>query len=167
MNGMIELGQSRLYPFNQIKTGNPTKVEMSLRVKKLDQNATLPTRGSGGAVGYDLYSTDEVVVPPTHRALIGTGIAMVLPSGVYGRVAPRSGLAVKHGIQVGAGVVDPDYTGEVKVVLFNHGDKNFEVKKGDRIAQLILERCETPGVEEVGAVEETERGAGGFGSTGV
>lgn len=140
---------------------------MSLRVKKLDQNATLPTRGSGGAVGYDLYSTDEVVVPPTHRALIGTGIAMVLPSGVYGRVAPRSGLAVKHGIQVGAGVVDPDYTGEVKVVLFNHGDKNFEVKKGDRIAQLILERCETPGVEEVGAVEETERGAGGFGSTGV
>jgi dUTP pyrophosphatase len=92
---------------------------------------------------------------------------MVLPNGVYGRVAPRSGLAVKHGIQVGAGVVDPDYTGEVKVVLFNHGDKDFEVKKGDRVAQLILERCETPEVEEVGTVEDTERGAGGFGSTGA
>jgi dUTP pyrophosphatase len=140
---------------------------MSLRIKKLTPNATLPTRGSGGAVGYDLYSTDEVVVPPTHRVLVGTGIAMVLPNGVYGRVAPRSGLAVKHGIQVGAGVVDPDYTGEVKVVLFNHGDKDFEVKKGDRVAQLILERCETPEVEEVGTVEDTERGAGGFGSTGA
>ena len=140
---------------------------MNLRVKKLNQNATLPTRGSGGAVGYDLYSTEEVVVPPTHRALVGTGIAIVLPVGVYGRVAPRSGLAVKHGIQVGAGVIDPDYTGEIKVVLFNHGDKDFEVKKGDRVAQLILERCETPEVEEVGTVEETERGAGGFGSTGA
>ena len=140
---------------------------MNLRVKKLDQNATLPTRGSGGAVGYDLYSTDEVVVPPTHRALIGTGIAAVLPVGVYGRVAPRSGLAVKHGIQVGAGVVDPDYTGEIKVVLFNHGDKDFEVRKGDRIAQLILERCETPSVEEVGVIDETQRGSTGFGSTGV
>jgi dUTP pyrophosphatase len=150
-----------------IKITNPGKVEMSLRVKKLTQDAILPTRGSGGAVGYDLYSTDEVVVPPTHRALVGTSVAVVLPPGVYGRVAPRSGLAVKHGIQVGAGVVDPDYTGEVKVVLFNHGDKDFEVKKGDRIAQLVLERCETPPVEEVGAVEETDRGSGGFGSTGA
>ena len=140
---------------------------MNLRVKKLNQNATLPTRGSGGAVGYDLYSIEEVVVPPTHRALVGTGIAIVLPVGVYGRVAPRSGLAVKHGIQVGAGVIDPDYTGEIKVVLFNHGDKDFEVKKGDRIAQLILERCETPEVEEVGEVKDTERGSKGFGSTGV
>ena len=90
---------------------------MSLRVKKLTQDAIIPTRGSGGAVGYDLYSTDEVVIPPTHRALVGSGVAVVLPNGVYGRVAPRSGLAVKHGIQVGAGVVDPDYTGEIKVVL--------------------------------------------------
>jgi dUTP pyrophosphatase len=150
-----------------LKITNLTKLEMSLRIKKLIQDAILPTRGSGGAVGYDLYSTDEVVVPPTHRALVGTGVAIVLPPGVYGRVAPRSGLAVKHGIQVGAGVIDPDYTGEVKVVLFNQGDKDFEVKKGDRIAQLVLERCETPPVEEVGTVEETDRGAGGFGSTGA
>ena len=140
---------------------------MSLRIKKLTYDAIIPTRGSGGAVGYDLYSTDEVVIPPTHRALIGTGVAIVLPPGVYGRVAPRSGLAVKNGIQVGAGVVDPDYTGEVKVVLFNHGDKDFEVKRGERVAQLVLERCETPDVEEIGLLEETERGAGGFGSTGT
>jgi dUTP pyrophosphatase len=140
---------------------------MNLCVKRLTPDAIVPTRGSAHAVGYDLYSTDEVVVPPTHRALIGTGIATILPVGVYGRVAPRSGLAVKCGIQVGAGVIDPDYTGEVKVVLFNHGDKDFEVKKGDRVAQLILERCETPEVEEVGTVESTERGSKGFGSTGV
>jgi len=140
---------------------------MSLRVKRLNDDAILPTRGSGGAVGYDLYSTQELVVSPTQRALVGTGIAVVLPVGVYGRVAPRSGLAVKHGIQVGAGVVDPDYTGEIKVVLFNHGDKDFEIKKGDRIAQLVLERCETPDIQEIGAVEETDRGSGGFGSTGV
>ena len=140
---------------------------MSLRVKKLSEDATLPTRGSGGAVGYDLYSTHEVLIPPTHRALVGSGVAIVLPVGCYGRVAPRSGLAVKHGIQVGAGVIDPDYTGEVKVVLFNHGHADFQVNKGDRIAQLILEKCDTPEVVEIGAVEDTERGSKGFGSTGV
>lgn len=137
-----------------------------LRVKRLVEDAILPTRGSTDAVGYDVYSVDNCLVPPTQRALVGTGITVVLPVGVYGRIAPRSGLAVKHGIQVGAGVIDPDYTGEIKVVLFNHGDTDFEIKKGDRIAQLILERCETPDVEEVGSIEDTERGSGGFGSTG-
>jgi dUTP pyrophosphatase len=81
-------------------------------------------------------------------------------------VAPRSGLAVKHCIQVGAGVIDPDYTGEIKVVLFNHGPSDFEIKKGDRIAQLVLEKCMTPLIKEISVVEETERGSGGFGSTG-
>ena len=120
---------------------------MTLGVKRLVKDAILPTRGSGGAVGYDLYSIEECTVPPTHRALVGTGIATLLQVGVYGRVAPRSGLAVKHGIQVGAGVVDPDYTGEIRVVIFNHGDKDFESKKGDLNAQLILELCETARVE--------------------
>ena len=140
---------------------------MSLGIKKLSFDALLPTRGSIGAVGYDLYSNCDGVIPTSERMLVSTGIAVVLPKGVYGRVAPRSGLAVKHGIQVGAGVIDPDYTGEVKVVLFNHGDKDFEVKRGERVAQLVLERCETPDVEEIGLLEETERGAGGFGSTGT
>jgi dUTP pyrophosphatase len=139
---------------------------MSLGIKKLSDDSTLPTRGSDGAVGYDLYSNMECVIRPSERGLVSTGIAIVLPSGVYGRVAPRSGLAVKYGIQVGAGVIDPDYTGEVKVILFNHGDKDFEVKKGDRIAQLVLERCETPPVKEIEIIEETDRGSGGFGSTG-
>jgi len=138
-----------------------------MKVKKLAYEARLPTRGSGGAVGYDLYSIDTVVIPPKHRALLSTGIAVVLPPGVYGRVAPRSSLALKYRIQVGSGVIDPDYTGEVKVILFNHGHADFEVNKGDRIAQLILEKCDTPEVVEIGFLEETERGAGGFGSTGA
>jgi len=140
---------------------------MSLGVKKLIQDAIIPTRGSDASVGYDLYSVVDTVVPcQTGNALVGTGITVVLPPGCYGRVAPRSGLAVKHCIQVGAGVIDPDYTGEIKVVLFNHGDKDFEVKKGDRIEQLVLEKCDTPPIEEISLVEETERGSGGFGSTG-
>lgn len=141
---------------------------MPLGVKKLSYDAILPTRGSDGSVGYDLYSSVDAVVPcQSGNVLVGTGIALSLPNDVYGRVAPRSGLAVKHCINVGAGVIDPDYTGEVKVVLFNHGDKDFEVKKGDRIAQLILERCETPMVKEIGLLEETLRGSDGFGSTGL
>jgi dUTP pyrophosphatase len=139
---------------------------MTLQVKCLRENVRLPTRGSDGAVGYDLYSDEDVTIARGARALISTGLAVVLPVGTYGRVAPRSGLAVKHGIQVGAGVIDPDYTGELKVLLFNHGDDVFEVKRGDRVAQLVLERCETPEVEEVHVVEDTHRGAGGFGSTG-
>ena len=140
---------------------------MSLGIKKLCYDAIVPTRGSDHSVGYDLYSSEDTIVPcQAGRALVGTGIAVVLPSGVYGRVAPRSGLGVKHCIDVGAGVIDPDYTGEIKVVLFNHGEKDFEIKKGDRIAQLVLERCETPPIEEINIVEETDRGESGFGSTG-
>ena len=143
-------------------------IQISLGVKKLCFDAIIPTRGSDGAVGYDLYSSEDAIVPcQAGRALVSTGIALSIPDGLYGRVAPRSGLAVKHCINVGAGVIDPDYTGEVKVVLFNHGMENFEIKKGDRIAQLILERCETPMVKEIGLLEETLRGDGGFGSTGL
>ena len=139
---------------------------MSLGVKKLGYDSTLPTRGSDGAVGYDLYSNCDGVIAKGERGVVSTGIAISLPPGVYGRVAPRSGLAMKNGIQIGAGVIDPDYTGEISVIIFNMGDNDFEVKKGARIAQLILERCETPPVEEIGLLQETLRGEGGFGSTG-
>ena len=139
---------------------------MSLGVKKLGYDSIIPTRGSDGAVGYDLYSNCDGVIAKGERGVVSTGIAISLPPGVYGRVAPRSGLAMKNGIQIGAGVIDPDYTGEISVIIFNMGDTDFEVKKGARIAQLILERCETPPVEEIGLLQETLRGEGGFGSTG-
>lgn len=140
-----------------------------LRVKKLSESAVLPTRGSFGAAGYDLSSTEGHIILPGHRAVIGTGLAIEVPPGTYGRVASRSGLAVKSGIQVGAGVVDSDYRGEVKVVLFNQDNSNtYIVKPGYRIAQLILEKIECPEVEEIKyELDITERGYGGFGSTDI
>lgn len=140
---------------------------MSLKIKKLHDNAQIPTRGSEMAAGYDLFALEGTVILPGKRAVIPTGVAIELPEGVYGRIAPRSGLAVKNGIQVGAGVVDPDYTGELKVVLFNCDPQNpYVVKPGYRIAQLVLERFMVADVEVVDCVQETQRGDGGFGSTG-
>lgn len=138
-----------------------------LQVKLLSEAARLPTRGSTGAAGYDLYSAVELTVAARGRAVVGTDISLRIPEGTYARVAPRSGLAVKKGIQTGAGVVDFDYRGAVGVVVFNHSDEEFVVEKGDRIAQMILERIATPEIVQVDELDETVRGAGGFGSTGV
>jgi dUTP pyrophosphatase len=144
---------------------------MALNVTKLVPHAILPVRSTPGAVGYDLFSTDNYVVLPGRRVVVSTGISVQLPPGCYGRIAPRSGLAVKHGIDTLAGVIDQDYTGEVKVVLQNLDPVHpFVIRPGYRIAQLILEQCVTPEVREIpgectGLV--TERGTGGFGSTGI
>jgi len=140
---------------------------MSLCVKRLSNTAILPTRGSANAAGYDLCADEECTILPGRRHVIRTGLSLSIPGGCYARIAPRSGLAVKFGLQVGAGVVDPDYTGEVKVVLFNHDRRKYTVKPGYRIAQLILEQCLTPDVTEVDSVANTARGDCGFGSTGV
>ena len=138
-----------------------------LRVKKLDQNAVIPRRALPSDAGYDLSSTDSTLIPPQSMALVSTGLSIAVPPGTYGRVAPRSGLAVKHSISVGAGVVDGGYRGEVKVVLFNHdAERAFLVNRGDRIAQLVLECIQTPDVLECEDLDDTERGEGGFGSTG-
>lgn len=137
-----------------------------LRFAKLSENAFTPTRGSARAAGYDLYSAYEYVIAPQDKAIVKTDIQIAVPSGCYGRVAPRSGLAAKHFIDVGAGVIDEDYRGNVGVVLFNFGKDPFEVKKGDRVAQLICERIVYPDLEELKVLDDTDRGAGGFGSTG-
>jgi len=97
---------------------------------------------------------------------VPTGISVALPPGCYGRIAPRSGIALKHAIDVGAGVIDSDYRGEVKVLLFNHSDDAFAVHIGDRIGQLICEQCLIVPIVEVPELDSTERGAQGFGSTG-
>uniref|UniRef100_H2ZPZ1 Deoxyuridine 5'-triphosphate nucleotidohydrolase n=1 Tax=Ciona savignyi TaxID=51511 RepID=H2ZPZ1_CIOSA len=137
-----------------------------LKFAKLTANARSPTRGSALAAGYDLYSAYDVIVPARGKQLIKTDIQINLPDGCYGRVAPRSGLTHKHFIDVGAGVIDQDYRGNVGVILFNFKDTDFEVKKGDRIAQLICERIFLPELQELETLENTERGDGGFGSTG-
>lgn len=138
----------------------------SFQVKLLNEHAKAPQRGSSAAAGYDLCSSEDTVIPARGRKLVKTGIAIHTPPGTYGRVAPRSGLAVNHFIDVGAGVIDEDYRGEVRVLLFNHADTDFTVNKGDRIAQLVLECIKTPDVEIVEDLDATDRGAGGFGSTG-
>ncbi|KAG9489323.1 deoxyuridine 5'-triphosphate nucleotidohydrolase, mitochondrial isoform X2 [Eleutherodactylus coqui] len=137
-----------------------------LRFAKLSEHACTPTRGSCRAAGYDLYSAYDYTIDPQDKAIVKTDIQISVPSGCYGRVAPRSGLAAKHFIDVGAGVIDEDYRGNVGVVLFNFGKEPFAVKKGDRIAQLICEQIVYPELEEVKVLDDTERGAGGFGSTG-
>ena len=111
-------------------------------------------------------SAVDAIVPARGKAIIPTDISIAIPVGTYARIAPRSGLAAKFFIDVGAGVIDYDYRGSVGVVLFNFNESNFEVKKGDRIAQLILEVIVNPPVIEVESLDETKRGEGGFGSTG-
>lgn len=144
---------------------------MALNVIKLVPHAILPARATAGSAGYDLFSTDNYVVLPGRRVVVSTGITVNLPPGTYGRIAPRSGLAVKHGLDTLAGVIDSDYTGEVKVVLQNLDmTQPFVIRPGYRIAQLILENYTVVDVFEIPSENTTivtERGAGGFGSTGI
>lgn len=138
-----------------------------LQVKLLSENATVPKKGSPHSAGFDLSSAQDTVIKAGARGLVKTDISIACPPGTYARIAPRSGLAVKKGIDVGAGVVDADYRGPVGVVLFNFGEEDFVVKQGDRIAQLILEQVCMVDAIQVEELDETVRGAGGFGSTGV
>ena len=142
-------------------------VACSMKVKRLVNHAKLPVRGSKGAAGYDLHAAEKCVILANSRGVVKTGIAIEIPEGLYARIAPRSGLSVKKSIDVGAGVVDRDYRGEIGVVLINHSSKDFEVNVGDRIAQIILEQIKTPEVEEQANLDQTERGEKGFGSTGT
>jgi dUTP pyrophosphatase len=137
----------------------------ALFVKKLDASAIVPSRGSELSAGYDLSSIVDIVVPSMGRVAVPTGLAVKVPVGTYGRVAPRSGLAFKHGIDVLAGVVDADYRQSVNIILYNTSGVDYEIKKGDRVAQLIVEKIEMLDVEVVDELDETSR-KGGFGSTG-
>ena len=142
------------------------KTTNALRVKLLSPKAKLPTKGTSLAAGYDLSSAQQIVIPANGRALVQTDISLSVPKGTYGRIAPRSGLAVKHGITTGAGVIDADYTGPIGIVLFNHGNQDFDIQEGDRIAQLILEQVANKPVMEVQELTQTLRGDKGFSSTG-
>lgn len=138
-----------------------------LRFVRLTSNAFAPVKGSYGAAGFDLKSAYTCIVPARGKAVVMTDIKIELPSGCYGRVAPRSGLAANHSIDVGAGVIDEDYRGNLGVILFNHSDVDFAVTKGDRIAQIICERIFYPVLLECKDLKDTERGDKGLGSTGI
>src|SRR5690349_477041 len=137
-----------------------------LRFKQLDDRATLPTRGSAFAAGLDICSIDDLMIGPRERATARTGLAVAIPQGFYGRVAPRSGLAAKQGLDVLAGVIDSDYRGELCCVIYNTSDSAIVLPAGSKICQLIVEKIITPQASWVNDLDETARGAGGFGSTG-
>lgn len=136
-------------------------------VKKLSDDAIIPTRGSSMSAGMDLYSVEELEILPGQHFIVSAGIAVSVPEGTYLRIAPRSGMAAKHGIDTLGGVVDADYRGEIKVILANFGMNPFKVNKGDRIAQAILEKVDYATVVEADTLDVTERNTDGFGSTGT
>ncbi len=146
--------------------------KVTIRIQ-LDDGARLPVYGSSQAAGADLCAClgigNSMVIEPHRWAMVPTGVRIALPVGYEAQVRPRSGLAAKKGITVlnTPGTVDSDYRGEVKVILINHSDEAFEIKDGDRIAQMVIARHETAKFDVVLSLDETERGEGGFGSTGV
>ena len=142
---------------------------MTLRFKKVHPDAVLPSYAHPSDAGMDVRSVEDLVLAPGRRALVHTGLVMLLPPGYEAQVRPRSGLALKSGVTVlnTPGTIDSGYRGEVGVILINLGDSEFQVRKGDKVAQLVIAPVTQPEIAEADAVDETDRGAGGFGSTGV
>lgn len=136
-----------------------------MHLKRLTTDLPLPSRATDGSAGYDLCSAVDAQLFPGSRLAIPTGFAWGFHSSICGQIWPRSGIAARCGIDVLAGLIDPDYRGEISVVLINHGTDVFRIKKGDRIAQMVLVSFYALGLSE-GEIPETERGTGGFGSTG-
>ena len=142
---------------------------MTVRFKKVHPDAVLPAYAHPGDAGMDVRSVEAVEIAPGARALVHTGLVMMLPPGWEAQVRPRSGLALKHGVTVlnTPGTIDAGYRGEVGVILANFGAEPFSVGKGDRIAQIVIAPVTAADIEEAEVVDETDRGGGGFGSTGV
>ena len=142
-----------------------------IRLRKKEAGVTLPRYESSGAAGMDLraFLDSEITIPPLGRARISTGLFMEIPQGYEAQIRPRSGLASRHGVTVlnAPGTIDSDYRGELEVILVNLGAESFTVKSGDRIAQMVISPLIRPAVTEADILSETERGSGGFGSTGI
>jgi len=142
---------------------------IKLPLKRLDPSVALPTYAREGDAGLDLRAAHDATLEPGGRGLVGTGLAVAIPAGFAGLVLPRSGLALTHGVTVlnAPGLVDAGYRGELKVLLVNHGEKAVTVRRGERVAQLVIQHVERAEPVEVGELPASERGAGGFGSTGA
>ena len=142
---------------------------MTLRFKRIHPDAVLPAYAHPSDAGMDVRSVADIAIPPGGRALVPTGLVAIIPPMYEIQVRPRSGLALKHGVTVlnTPGTIDAGYRGEVGVILANFGSADFAVKKGDRVAQLVIAPVTRPAVVEVDEVASTDRGGGGFGSTGV
>jgi dUTP pyrophosphatase len=139
-----------------------------MNIKILNEKAKIPLRANNFAAGYDIFSLHDYYVYPNERTVVKTGVAMEIPDGYYGQISPRSGLAVKNGIHVMAGVIDSDYRGEIGVILYNSDkEKTLSIRAGDRIAQIIFEKYYTFDFNVSDKLSDTDRSSSGFGSTGV
>lgn len=147
---------------------SPNEVPVMVKVLPHGQGLDLPVYATEGAAGMDVVSAEDVTIPSGGRHAVATGLSVAIPVGYEIQVRPRSGLALKHGISVpnSPGTVDSDYRGEVKVILINHGAEGFDIRRGDRVAQLVLAPVTRASWVAVDELDETARGEGGFGSTG-
>lgn len=145
-------------------------MELKIKILPGNEDIPLPEYATNGSAGMDLRAAvdEPLILKPNERTLVPTGIIIGLPQGFEAQVRPRSGLAVKHGIMLvnSPGTIDSDYRGEIKIIMFNSGGEPFEIKRGDRIAQLIISRYERVELQKVDEIDETLRGGGGFGHTG-
>ncbi len=137
-----------------------------IKIKKLKENAVVPSYAHPGDAGMDLYSTENYIVPAGKRQLVSTGISMELPVGYWANIRGKSGLAHKKGISILGGVIEYTYRGEYGVIVLNTGDEDFVINTGDKVAQVIVTPVATANIEVVEELSDSSRGAGGFGSTG-
>ena len=151
---------------NRHRAPSPTWNGPVLKVKKLNEEAIVPTKANISDAGYDLYALSGAIVEKNCHKLIKTGIALAIPEGYVGLIWPRSGMAYKHGIDVFAGVIDSSYRGDVGVILYNSQRLDYKIQKGDRIAQILFQRIENFDLNLVENLDDTNRGTGGFGSSG-
>ena len=158
---------SMIYTFYKFILNYEFFSEPKLYIKYNNKYAQMPYRATKESAGLDLFSCDDGIIEAHSKKMIDIGISIKIPIGYYGRIAPRSGLTIKNSIDVGAGVIDSDYRGNVSLILFNHGDEKFIFKKCDKLAQLIIEKIALVNVVTLTSLDYTERGVRGFGSTGI
>jgi dUTP pyrophosphatase len=141
---------------------------VQVKIKKIKESAILPKYAHEGDAGVDLYSTKEYALKPGERTLVSTGISIAIPLGYEAQVRPKSGLALKHGISIvnTPGTIDAGYRGEIGVIIINHGQEDYTIEKGKKVAQMVFNKIEAVNFEEVEDLDDTTRGEGGFGSTG-
>ena len=142
---------------------------MKLKIKKIDDSAIIPNYAHNTDSGMDLYSIEDKIIRPSETALIKTGLKIELPANTEAQIRPKSGIALKHSVTVlnTPGTIDEGYTGEIQVILINHGERLYKINKGEKIAQMVIMPVIRVQVEEVNELQETSRGLGGFGSTGL
>ena len=162
-----QIARSKMLQEHQLRGCKTKQDHVTIRCKKLSDDATLPTRAYEYDAGWDLYASEKQYITPSHRRLIKTAISVAIPEGYVGLIWPRSGLAVKGGIDVFAGVIDSGYRGDVGVCLYNSSERSLEINKGDRIAQILFQEIPKAAIVEVHDLDDSKRGEGGFGSSGA